>query len=155
MTETSRHDRTPTDELRRLLRRGDPAADRRAPDAAEVATLRQRILEEHRTASAGSSDALRRGPRSWLLRPALAAALVVMALGGGTLWWMEGGPRAGSVPEPQPASTTAQDTPRAMTAEAALRTRQIYFETPGGNRIVWLLTVDEPSVGPTGPGGVP
>lgn len=119
--------RPAADRLRELLRRGDPAADGRAPAPEEVRLLRARVLEEARR----SPGRARRGA----LRPAVAfgwAALVcvvvLVATGTAFLWRSE--------PTPDP--------PLAAGAVDEAAPRQVQFTTPGGTRIVWVLYPESP-----------
>ncbi|HEX6199164.1 MAG TPA: hypothetical protein VF150_02785 [Thermoanaerobaculia bacterium] len=135
------------DRLRETLRRGDPAADGRAPSEDEVRLLRARLL------AAAPEPA---PPGRHALRPAwaggLAAAAVALTLAAA---WLAGllpveRPWAGEAryagPPPDPSGPTG---------------RQVQFTTPGGTRIVWVLYPDDPSYpdtstegrGRRGPGG--
>jgi hypothetical protein len=130
------------DRLRETLRRGDPAADGRAPDAGETALLRVRLLES--AADAGFSPPTR--PRA--LRPsfatAAAAGLLVLTLGlAVTLRLDRRADRAvDRALEPErPAEASGSP---ALGAGAETPPRQIQFTTPGGTRIVWVLYPEQP-----------
>ena len=136
--------------LRQALRRGDPAADGRAPSEEEVRLLRARVL-------ATTPESAPPGRRA--LRPAwaggLAAAAVALTLAAA---WL-----AGLLPverpwAPGPAEARYAGPPRDPSGPAG---RQVQFTTPGGTRIVWVLYPEDPSYpdtstegrGRRGPGG--
>lgn len=119
-----------SDRLRELLRRGDPAADGRAPDADETRLLRARVLEEARSAGGGAP-----APRG-LFRPAVAfawaaAACVAVLVAVGTVSLRRG-----------PARPEQAD--RSSPGVEAAAPRQVQFTTPGGTRIVWVLYPETP-----------
>ncbi|HLE85704.1 MAG TPA: hypothetical protein VJG13_15280 [Thermoanaerobaculia bacterium] len=142
------------DRLRETLRRGDPAADGRAPDAAETALLRARLLESAAGAGHGREPAAaRRRPvlptRPRALRPsfataAAAAGLLVLTLGlAVTLWLDRRADRAvdRALGPERPAEASGGS---ALGTEAETPPRQIQFTTPGGTRIVWVLYPEQP-----------
>jgi hypothetical protein len=102
------------DEIRELLRQGDPLEADRGLGADELTRMRRRIVAEaatHRT-------------RFFRPMPAFAAAaMVVLML---VIGWE---------------FLRSEDpvTPVESTAESDRQTRQIQFSTPGGTRIIWLL----------------
>ncbi|RMH18123.1 MAG: hypothetical protein D6696_13960 [Acidobacteria bacterium] len=107
------------DELRALLRQGDPWTPDEALDGAEVARMRRRVL-----AAVGDER------RAW--RPRLAwigAAAVALALALGALRWPAG----------HPAPRPAMDLPGNAEAARSDR-RQVRFTTAGGTRIIWTLS---------------
>jgi hypothetical protein len=147
------------DRLQELLRRGDPAADEGlTPD--EIHAMRRAVLT--------AAPEPRR--RSLLLPAFVAACGVLFALG---LWWLGGRelvvepPREASVippmvtpapPQPPPVETIAQADPSPSVAVRSTRprvphpplaprdephSRQVQFSTPGGTRVVWVLTTDD------------
>ena len=127
------------DRLRGTLRRGDPAADGRAPDAGETALLRERLLES--AADAGFAPPIR--PRA--LRPAFAtaaaaAAVLVLTLGlAVTLRLHREADRARGPERP-----AEEPLGGVLGAGAETPPRQIQFTTPGGTRIVWVLYPEQP-----------
>ena len=123
------------DRLRAALRRGDPAADGREPDAGELGVLRERLLE---SAAAAKPDRSRPLPwRHQVLRPAFAvAAALVLTLALALVL------RLDRVQGPErPAGEAAGSTFDAGVAPAP---RQVQFTTPGGTRIVWVLYPEQP-----------
>jgi hypothetical protein len=150
------------DRLRATLRRGDPAADGRAPDAAETALLRARLLESAADAGHGREPAAARRravlptrPRAVLpTRPrafgpsfataAAAAGLLVLTLGlAVTLRLDRRADRAldRALGPERPAQASGG---QALGAGAETPPRQIQFTTPGGTRIVWVLYPEPP-----------
>ncbi len=120
--------------LRAALRRGDPAADLFAPTPADVARMRERVLQTHRSGRApgpGEGDPWHRSPRR-ALAVAAVAALLVLALGA-ELWL-----RRAAVDAGRRATAPSARVARAAD-EPAARGRQVHFTTPGGTRIVWVL----------------
>ena len=104
--------------IRDLLRRGDPAqGESLAPE--EVAKLRQRLAEE-----SARSEAPLLGPRR-LVWAGLAAVLTTAVV----LRLRMTAPPAPAEPAVAPAVLTSH-----------VKDRQIHFETPGGTRIVWVLS---------------
>lgn len=137
--------------LRTRLRRGDPAADGCAPSDDEIRALRERVIR------AAAADKAPRPTRPlWSRRPAVAAALLILALGTALVVGL--GDRR-LEPERQrstgttgPDSTTRQ-VPGGATARSATGARQIHFTAPGGTRIVWVLYREPepyPSAGDSG-----
>ncbi len=105
--------------IRALLRRGDPAlGESLAPE--EVARLRQRLADE-----VARHEAPLLGPRRlvWAALAAVLFAAVVLRL------------RTAAPPaHTEPISAA----PAVLAAD--VKDRQIHFETPGGTRIVWVLS---------------
>jgi hypothetical protein len=127
------------DRLRETLRRGDPAADGRAPDAGETALLRERLLES--AADAGFAPPIR--PRA--LRPAFAtaaAAAAVLVLTLGLAVTLRLHRQADRVRGPE--LPTEEPLGGVLGAGAETPPRQIQFTTPGGTRIVWVLYPEQP-----------
>jgi len=108
------HRRPQRDEIRELLRQGDPAGSDTALEADDVARMRRRIMAEAAT------------HRTPFFRPmptfATAAMVVLMLVIGWTFLRSD---------DPV--------TPVESAIESDRRTRQIQFSTPGGTRIIWLL----------------
>lgn len=138
--------------LRARLRRGDPATDGSEPSADEIRTLRNRVL---RTAAASDRPGRPVGVL-WSRRPAVAAAVLILALGAALIAGL--GARLSGPEERQPAGTTgigsaSREAPGGPTSGATAAARQIHFTTPGGTRIVWVLyrnAESHPSVGDPG-----
>lgn len=154
-------DQIPHDFVRELLRRGDPAADGRELDAAELARMRRTIV-------AAAGDA---APRSlglwWLAVPsAVAAGLLLLVLRtaeppeplAAVVPIAVPAPAAPVVSTPAPSPTQVarvEPPPRTrrrvrapkpapavqpQAAEAVVaQARQLEFQTPGGTRVVWVL----------------
>lgn len=98
------------DALRRLLERGDPAADGLEPSPDDIARLRRHVL------LAAETPARRVRGVAWVMVAAALCAVAVL------------GPRLArrAAPLPDPATTVTQ-------------VRQIHFQTPGGTRLIWVL----------------
>ena len=111
------------DEIRELLRQGDPAAGDPGLDADEATRMRRRILAEETERKAPSFRPI----------PALAAAatIVLVVLTGWQLLQTDVRPPTG---EPEVETVVAPGP-----GESERRTRQIQFSTPWGTRIIWLL----------------
>jgi len=131
------------DRLRETLRRGDPAADGRAPDAGETALLRERLLES--AAEAGFAPPIRpRAIRPAFATAAAAAAVLVLTLGlAVTLRLHREADRAvdRALGPERPAEEPLGGV---LGAGAETPPRQIQFTTPGGTRIVWVLYPEQP-----------
>ncbi len=120
--------------LRTRLCRGDPAADGSEPSGHEIRVLRERVTR------AAAHD---RPARSlWSRRPAMAAALLILALGAaliaGLARWPSGGDGSRSA-ETAGIDRPAREAPHGSASATATDPRQIHFTTPGGTRIVWVL----------------
>jgi hypothetical protein len=128
------------DRLRAALRRGDPAADGREPDAGELGVLRERLLE---SAAARRRPAPPARPRA--LRPAFAAAAATAAVLVLTLGLAVALQLHRAVDRP-PGSERSGEEAAAGTLGAGAETprQQIQFTTPGGTRIVWVLYPEPP-----------
>ena len=111
----------PDDDLRALLRRGDPAADGSEPRPEESAALRRVVLRGARTTP----------PLRWLpLAGAAAAAALAAAL---------------LLPEyiaPSRAPSVADESPAARLDDEPEERRQIRFATENGTQIIWVLDPD-------------
>ena len=109
------------DEIRELLRRGDPAGDGQGLDPEETARMRRRIVAEPATRRASVFRPL----------PAFAAAaLVVLMVAVG--WKVM---RSELPPAPDGTDSVTVPGP----GDTGRRLRQVQFSTPGGTRIIWLL----------------
>lgn len=137
--------------LRTRLRRGDPAADGSEPSDDEIRALRERVTQ----AADAADKAPRPAPPLWIRRPAVAAALLILALGAALVAGLGDrrlGPERRSAETAELDSTTRQ-APGGSTASPAERARQIHFTAPGGTRIVWVLYREpaaHPSAGDSG-----
>ncbi len=116
------------EEIRELLRRGDPAGDGEtlAPD--EIAQLRRKIL------AAVPSGSPRGWRSSWALGLSAAAAAAMVSLV--VFLW-----------SPSSSLRTARSPVESPAREGGVRTReravqQIQFVTPGGTRVIWTLDPD-------------
>ncbi|HUP43147.1 MAG TPA: hypothetical protein VM599_08060 [Thermoanaerobaculia bacterium] len=128
------------DRLRETLRRGDPAADGRAPDAAETALLRARLLESAADAGHGRPRAF--GPS--FATAAAAAGLLVLTLGLAVTLRLDRRADRALDRAPGPERAAEASGGPALGAEAETPPRQIQFTTPGGTRIVWVLYPEPP-----------
>ena len=121
------------DEIRQLLRRGDPAGDGEtlAPD--EVARLRRKILAEI------PSERPRGWRPAWALGLSVAAAAVLVSIV--VFIWTPSSPlRTDRRPVGSHTSATDLTTRGVRTQERAVQ--QIQFVTPGGTRVIWTLDPD-------------
>ncbi len=107
------------DELRDLLRQGDPADDGSELTRAEAAELRQVMLRSARTTT----------PMRWLPLAATAAAAVTAAV---LLL-----PGDGRTPAPEQAPSRISGS-----QDEEDDTRQIRFATENGTQIIWVLDPD-------------
>ncbi len=107
------------DEIRKLLRRGDPAGDGETLPPDEVASLRRKVLAEVR------ADGSRGWRPSWALGLSMAAAAVMVSI---VVFMLR----------TQPATDVTTRGDRAP--ERAVQ--QIQFVTPGGTRVIWTLDPD-------------
>lgn len=109
-------------DLKEALRSGDPIAREGGMDEAEAAALKRVIL-------AAAADTRER-PLIW--NGVLAAIPVVAVLAIGS--------------QLRESLTTAQHNQRSATAAATgdlTAARQLYFQTAGGTRVIWIFTADE------------
>lgn len=107
------------DEIRKLLRRGDPAGDGETLPPDEVASLRRKIL------AAVPSGRSRGWSPAWALGLTVAAAAVLVSV---VLF----------MPKSRPAKVLT--TREVHTQERTVQ--QIQFVTPGGTRVIWTLDPD-------------
>lgn len=107
------------DEIRKLLRRGDPAGDGETLPPDEVASLRRKIL------AAVPPEPSRGWRPAWALGLGVAAAAVLVSV-------------VVFMPRTQPEKVLP--TQEAHTQERAVQ--QIQFVTPGGTRVIWTLDPD-------------
>ena len=106
--------------LRQLLRQGDPAEDGRAPDLAEQARMRRRVLAQ-----------TERSRRALVVPPRMLVSAAAVALAALFVWvvWL-----------PHPAQAPRLPlTPAAIEKPQEQRPLQIQFSTPGGTRMIWIL----------------
>ncbi|MCH7781197.1 MAG: hypothetical protein IH848_10145 [Acidobacteria bacterium] len=109
------------DEIRELLRQGDPAGNDRGLGADEAARMRRRIVTEATT---------RKAPLFRPIPALAAAAIIILVVATG---WRFLRPEVPAGPDGS--KTAAVPGP----AAPERRTRQVQFLTPGGTRIIWLL----------------
>jgi hypothetical protein len=117
------HDDT---ELRRWLRRGDPAADGSELTTGEAARLRRRMLDD---------DASPASPIRWLgLGAAAAAAVAAVALQP-----VSPAPSTSRVAAGAVTGSPSAGAPSGHAASAGDERRQIRFATGNGTQIIWIL----------------
>ena len=116
------------EELRRLLRAGDPLPPGEELCGSASRRMRRAILAE-----------TRREPR-WIWQTAVAAAALTATIAGAHLWSLVSGSGGGPGPAHPRASRTLPDT-RVAVADPVAEPgdRQIQFITRGGTRVIWLL----------------
>jgi hypothetical protein len=130
------------DELRSLLRSGDPASADPGPDASETARLRRRLLEE------ASAALVRRAGSPRRIRLLVAAAVPATALLAALALW-NNAPSGARRPAGTPGAPAMEDVraPEPAVVDPGARRpldrrRTIHFETRGGTRVVWSLDPD-------------
>ena len=136
-----RNDRNHREEqLRAVLKQGDPLGDGSAPDGGELSNMRRRVV----AASVPHSLPIR--PRLLIL--ATAAALIV-ALAAVAVWRLlpENGRQEATIASRGAADRATDDLAAEETAEEETAAyepvvRQVQFTTSGGTRIVWILNPD-------------
>lgn len=147
-----------TDELRRLLRAGDPFSDDRVPSAEQIAAARRAVL---------AAAAPRSRPVVRHLRPVVLSGLAtLLALTVGLSVWRDLSP-----PPPPPTASAPSLPSEAVDQDASLDVRGpggtrllffneppaadhdqesfedrrlLHFQTPGGTRILWTLNRNFP-----------
>jgi hypothetical protein len=120
------------DELREVLRRGDPAADGREPALGERRRRRAEVLVA--AARAGSSRPMSH-QMPWR---ALVVAFALLLLVSLPVVWRARVPETSTPPVRE--ATVLPAPTSAMTISPSLPSRrQLQFRTPGGTRLVWQI----------------
>ena len=111
------------DDLRRLLKAGDPVAHEGPLSAVEIQRMLRTVV------------AIPPAEPRWWPQPVLVAATVVLAIAGGV-----GLGRQLHVPPQNGAPSGGAGVVKSAASEAV--TRQLQFEIPGGTRIIWVFDPD-------------
>lgn len=145
-------DRNQNDELRNLLRRGDPAGAGQL-DAADIERMRRRVLAEAREGESLRSVLANAAAQGAYRRVAIgAAAAVLLVATGAAIAWRVKPESAGAVAHQPPAVSPGIGADSAVMPADLRPARTIHFVTESGTRVIWtfdpnfaLYTEDAPS----------
>ena len=134
-------DNKQNDELRNLLRRGDPAGGGQL-DAEDVERMRRRVLAEARGGTSLRSVVANAAAQGWGRRAALgaAAAALVVLIAAAIVWRGRSEPAAASAANRPPAIASPDANMDSAVVPADLRpARTIHFVTQSGTRVIWIF----------------